>query len=96
MTGKGKVTLSDEDLRELFAFFSSPTDEELHQVLSPSHTNFYKQENLDAEYSLTQERREFALDAWRAVTYFLYRKGFNLCRNGSDFDLGASSGYTGD
>jgi hypothetical protein len=32
MTGKAKVTLTDEDLRELFAFFSSPTDEELHRL----------------------------------------------------------------
>jgi hypothetical protein len=96
MINRAKVTLSDEDLRQLFAFFSSPTDDELRQVLNPSHTNFYKNENLEAEYTLTQERREFAEDAWRAVTYFLYRKGFNLCRDGSDFDLGASSGYAGD
>jgi hypothetical protein len=94
MTDKARVTLSDEDLRELFALFSSPTDDELRQVLNPSHTNFYKLENLEAEYTLTQERREFALDAWRAVTYFLHRKGFNLYRNGVEFDLGASSGYS--
>jgi hypothetical protein len=95
MTEKAKVTLSDDDLQELFALFSSPTDEEVRQVLNPSHTNFYKNENLEAEYTLTQERREFADDAWRAVTYFLYRKGFILHRNGVDFDLGASSGYSG-
>jgi hypothetical protein len=95
MTGKAKVTLSDEDLQELFALFSSSTEEELHQVLDPSHTNFYKHENLEAEYTLTQERREFADDAWRAVTYFLHRKGFNLFRNGVEFDLRATSGYTG-
>ena len=94
MTGKSKVTLSEEDLRELFALFSSPTDEELRQVLNPSHANFYKLENLEAEYTLTQERREFAEDAWRAVAYFLHRKGFY--RNGVEFDLGASSGYSGD
>lgn len=95
MTGKAKVTPSEEDLRELFALFSSPTEDELHQVLNPSHNNFYKLENLEAEYTVTQERREFAEDAWRAVTYFLHRKGFNLCRNGVEFDLGASSGYSG-
>jgi hypothetical protein len=95
MTDKAKVTLSEEDLRELVALFSSPTDDELRQVLNPSHANFYKLENLEAEYTLTQERREFAVDAWRAVTYFLHRKGFNLYRNGVEFDLGASSGYSG-
>jgi hypothetical protein len=95
MTGKSRVALSEEDLRELFALFSSPTDDELRQVLDPAHTNFYNLENLEAEYTLTQERREFAEDAWRAVTYFLHRKGFNLYRNGIEFDLGASSGYSG-
>jgi len=73
MAREPKVTLSDEDLREFFALFSSPTDEELNQVFDPSHSNFYKLENLDAEYTLTQERREFADDAWRAV--FLASKG---------------------
>jgi hypothetical protein len=95
MTGKAKVILIDEDLRELFACFSSPTDDELHRVLNRSDANFYKQENLEAEYSLTQERREFAVDAWRAVTYFLHRKGFSLHRDGTEFDLLASSEYSG-
>jgi hypothetical protein len=95
MTSKAKLILSDEDLQELVAFFPSPTDDELRQVLEPSHTNFYKLENLEAEYALTQERREFAEDAWRAVTYFLCRKGFNLRRNGVEYDLGESSGYSG-
>jgi hypothetical protein len=90
-----RVLLSDEDMQELFALFSSPTDDELHQVFDPSHTNFYKLENLDTEYSLTQERREFAEDAWRAVTYFLHRKGFKLYKNEIEFDLCASSGYAG-
>jgi hypothetical protein len=94
MASKARVTLTDEDLRELFAFFSSPTDEELHRVLNPSHANFYKQENLGAEYTLTQERREFAVDAWRAVTYFLHRNGFSLHREGTEFDLLAASEYS--
>lgn len=95
MAGIARVLLSDEDMQELFALFSSPTDDELHQVFDPSHTNFYKLENLDAEYSLTQERREFAEDAWRAVTYFLHRKGFRLYKNEVEFDLYGSSGYAG-
>ena len=94
MTDEARITLTEEDLRELFALFSSPTDEERHQVFDSSHSNFYKLENLEAEYSLTQERREFADDAWRAVTYFLHRKGFKLYRDGVEFDLAASSGYT--
>jgi hypothetical protein len=77
MPGKPKVALSEEDFQELFALFSSPTDDELRQVLNPVHANFYKLENLKAEYTLTQERREFAEDAWRAVTDFLHR---TLCK----------------
>ena len=94
MAGQARAILNDEDLRELFALFSSPTDDELRQVFDASHTNFYKLENLDAEYSLTQEKREFADDAWRAVTYFLYRRGFKLYKNGVELDLAALSGYT--
>lgn len=95
MAGQDRVTLSDDDLRELFALFSSPTDDELRQVFDSSHPNFYKREDLDAEYSLTQEKKEFADDAWRAVTYFLHRKGFKLYKDGLEIDL-ASSGYTYD
>lgn len=94
MTGQHRVTLSDDDLRELFALFSSPTDDELRQVFDRSHTNFYKREDLGAEYSLTQEKREFADDAWRAVTYFLHQRGFKLYKGGLELDLAASSGYT--
>ncbi len=32
MTGKAEVTLNDEDLRDLFPLFSSPTDEELRRT----------------------------------------------------------------
>ena len=95
MTAKADFILSEDDLRELFAVFSSPTDDELRQVFNPSHTNFYKLEDLEAEYSLTQERREFAQDAWRAVIYFLHSRGFILSRDGIEFDLGTSSEYFG-
>jgi hypothetical protein len=91
MTDPNRLTLSDDDLRELFALFSSPTDHEVRQVFDSSHSNFYKREELNDEYSLTQEKREFAVDAWRAVTYFLHRKGFKLYKDGREFDLSASS-----
>ena len=34
MSADERVTLSDDDLRELFAIFSSLTDDELHQAFA--------------------------------------------------------------
>jgi hypothetical protein len=93
MTGKSTIILTDDELREIFALFSSPTDYERQQAYDKTETHFYEREDLSREYTLTQERREFAEDAWRAISYFLYRRGFRLTRNGEEFDLAASSGY---
>jgi hypothetical protein len=46
------IQLSDDDLRELFALFSSPTEEEVSQIYSDSHRLFFVKENLDEEYLL--------------------------------------------
>ena len=72
------IQLTDENLRELFALFSSPTDEEVEQIYSNSHRLFFKNEKLDEEYTLCQEKREFACDAWRAVLLFLDRHGYEV------------------
>jgi hypothetical protein len=77
---KDSIHLSDEDLREIFALLSSPTVDEATQVYSESHRLFFKNENLDKEYVLQQERREFAVDAWRAVLLFLDRHGYAVRR----------------
>lgn len=71
---------SEDDLRELFALFTSTTQEEMNQVYSPSHRLFFKNENLDEEYTLVQEKREFARDSWRSVLCFLERHGFTVTR----------------
>ena len=34
-----------------------------------------------------QEKREFALDAWRAVIYFLHSKGYSLYKDGQQVSL---------
>ncbi len=72
--------LSDDDLCELFALFSSPTEEEVARIYSENDRLFYKNENLSEEYSLTQEKSEFAHDSWRAVLYFLDRHGYKLVK----------------
>ena len=94
MNLRPKLMPSDEDLREIFALFSSPTDEERRNVYEPSNPHYFALEDLAKEYDLTQERREFADDAWRAVTYFLHRRGFTLSKNDIEYDLLASSGYS--
>ena len=94
MTIRPKFTPSDEDLREIFALFSSPTDYERKQIYDSTEHNFFGREDLMSEYSLTQEKREFAEDAWRSVLYFLNRRGFILARGGVEYDLAASSGYS--
>jgi len=71
---------SDDDLREIFALFTSCTEEEISQVYSESSRHFFRKENLDEEYSLVQEKREFARDAWRAVTLFLERHGYAISK----------------
>jgi hypothetical protein len=93
MTGKPKLVPSDQDLREIFALFSSPTDYERQQVYDETGGHFYGREDLLCEYTLRQEKREFAEGAWRAVMHFLYGNGFVLSKNGKEYDLGTSSGY---
>ena len=93
MTGRPKLVPTDQDLREIFALFSSPTDYERQQVYDETNAHFYGLEDLLSEYTLTQEKREFAEDAWRGVIHFLSRNGFVLSKNGKEYDLAASSGY---
>jgi len=89
----GKLVPTDQQLQEIFAVFSSPTGYERDQVYDQSSPHFYGREDLLQEYSLTQEKREFAEDAWRAVIYTLSRHGFVLRKDDIEFDLAASSGY---
>jgi hypothetical protein len=87
------VVLSDDDLKEIFALFSSPTDEERAAVYEPASGSYYREELLGQEYSLTEEKKEFAVDAWRAVSYFLYRHGYSVRKGDIEVDLPRSSGY---
>ena len=94
MTSQLKVHLTDQDFQEIFALFSSPSDDELHWVYDPASTHYFEKEGLGEEYYLTQEKREFAGDAWRAVTYFLHRRGYTLLKDDKQYSLGLSSGYS--
>jgi hypothetical protein len=83
----GKLILSDRDLREIFSLFSSPTKYERDEVYQEESIHYFEQVNLSDEYQLCEEKRDFALDAWRAVSFFLYKKGYALTKNGKVFEL---------
>jgi hypothetical protein len=82
-----KMTPSEEDLQEIFALFTSPADEEVSQIYDETSRFHFRKENLAEEYSLTQEKREFAIDAWRAVNYFLQRHGYAFVRDSARREL---------
>jgi hypothetical protein len=84
------LNLSQEDLKEIFALFTSPTQHEKEQIYDQLSEHYFLKINLFTEYSLTEEKREFAIDAWRAVIYFLYRKGYSLHKEDVEVDLSFS------
>lgn len=94
MTTQKSIVLSDEDFREIFALFTSPTDEERNQAYKQESRHYFRKENLTEQYSVAQEKREFAVDAWRAVAYFLHRHGYSLTKDGAAYDLRQSSQYS--
>lgn len=90
MTVSSKPVLTEEDLKEVFSLFTSSTAYEREQVYEPQSGHYFLDVALSEEYSLTQEKREYALDAWRAVIYFLHMKGYSLCKAGKEIDLSFS------
>ena len=54
------IRLSDDNLREIFALFSSPTEEEIEQIYSEKDRLFFRNEDTAEEYTLVQENGEFA------------------------------------
>jgi len=93
MTANTTIKPSEQDLQEIFALFTSPADEEKNRLYDASDRLFFRNERLDEQYQLSQEKREFAIDAWRAVAYFLFRHGYRLSKDGEEYDLAASSQY---
>jgi hypothetical protein len=84
------IFLSEDDLKEIFSLFTSSTKYERDQVYDTQSGHYFLGVELFDEHTLTEEKREYALDAWRAVTYFLHSKGYSLCRNGEKIDLSFS------
>lgn len=81
------ISLNENDLREIFSLFSSPTEFERTQVYDCNSEHYFANVSLSDEYLLNQEKREFALDAWRAVISFLNSQGYCVCKDGKRVTL---------
>jgi len=77
-----EVEFSEDDFREVFALFSSPSAFELGQAFDPGSEHYYRRLDLSEVYELSYEKREFATDALRAVLTFLHRRGYRVEKDG--------------
>lgn len=84
---EGLLTLEEEDMKEIFSLFSSPTKLEKAAVYQEDSDHYFARVELADEYELCQEKKEYALDSWRAVTAFLNIHGYSLLKKGEVFDL---------
>lgn len=82
-----QISLNDADFKELFSLFCSPTSYEVSQIYSKESGFYFEKVELQEEYELSQEKKEFAIDAWRSVLIFLNRRGFSLAKDGKNVDL---------
>ena len=81
------VELDDSDLKEIFALFTSPSEYEVAQIYDPQSEHYFQKVDLNKEYSLTEEQREYAIDALRAVIQFARSRGYSLCKDDEEIDL---------
>jgi len=81
-----KLILDEEDLKEIFSLFTSPSNFEKRQVYQRDSGYYYLDVDLSEEYELSEEKREYAIDTWRAVISFLHSKGIALWHSGKVID----------
>ena len=81
------IEFSERDFKEVFSLFTSPTAHELHQIDDPTDDHYFDRVDLMEQYELCFEKREFAIDALRAVLAFLHRRGYRLEDNGNVLSL---------
>lgn len=86
-----RIELSEDDLKEIFSLITSSTLHERNQIYDEGSDHYYLRVEPLVEYSITQDTREFALDAWRAVIYFLHLRGYSLCKAGEQVPLDFSN-----
>ena len=90
IASENSINLSEDDLQEIFALFASATKFEKLQVYDEQNEHYFHNVQLSEEYSLTEETRDFAFDAWRAVISFLHSKGYSLSKDGRIVNLSFS------
>jgi len=90
---KGVPEISGEDFKEIFALYTSSTKYARDQIYDVNCIHFFRNEDLAAEYSPSLDKREFAVDAWRAVLYFLHKHGFSAYKDGVVYDLSFSDAF---
>ena len=88
-----EIEFSETDLKEVFGLFTSPSRQELHWNYDSARPDFFEQIDLSVEYELTQEKREFALDALRATLFFLHYSGYQLEKDGKVLSLKGITDY---
>jgi hypothetical protein len=76
------IEFSERDFKEVFSLFTSSTAQELHQIDDPTNEHHFERVDLMEEYELSYDKREFAIDALRAVLAFLHRHGYQLEKDG--------------
>lgn len=85
------IEFAETDFKEVFSLFASSTAHELHQIDDPASEHYFERVDLMKEYELSYEKREFAIDALRAVLAFLHRHGYRLERDGEILSLAGIS-----
>ena len=81
------LELSNDDLKEVFSLFSSSTTYEINQIYDVNNDLYFKLENLNEEYELVLEKKEFALGSLRAVLYYLVTHGYEVKKGNNKIDL---------
>jgi hypothetical protein len=81
------IDFAERDFKEVFSLFTSATLHELNQIDDPTNDHYFERVNLMEEYELSYEKREFAIDALRAVLAFLHRHGYQLEKDGKTVKL---------
>lgn len=84
---RNRIYIEDADIQEIFGLFTSATKYERDQIYDPSSPHYYKRLNILEECSISEEKKEFALDAWRSVLGLLSRNGFTLLKDGKEIAL---------
>ncbi len=77
---------NENDLKEIFALFTSVTLDELNQIYDSKNRHYFENEKLDDEYNLSQAKREFASDSLRSVLYFLTKHGYRITKANEEID----------